>query len=354
MKRRKTLQIKLASLCAVLVFTCLSNAFGARPGDFRVIGPGGGGAMFHPTISPHDVNTVLIACDMTGSYITHDGGRSWRMFNLRGVVSFFVFDPLDPKTMYAQATGLWRSSDGGESWNLVYPRPSSVKGVAMNSDHADEDILADTDPLGTISALAVDPANSKILYAAAGNKNNSALFISRDFGENWQREASLPETPHHIWVDPHSSAASRTLFIGGPHAIAVKTTSGVQNLPAPESVTFTDMSFGFGSAAQPIVYATSEQGAFVSKDGGATWQQLGLPGNGGEIRAIATSLRHPETAYLSYSHLMLDGKEWLGVAKTTDAGAHWDLVWKESDAAADNVHGWLQKRFLNHLREPPS
>jgi len=67
--------------------------------------------MFNPTISPHDVNTVLVSCDMTGSYITHDGGRSWRMFNLRGVVNFFVFDPKNPKTIYAHATGLWRSVD---------------------------------------------------------------------------------------------------------------------------------------------------------------------------------------------------------------------------------------------------
>ena len=346
MKSKEKMRSGIALLLTAFIFTSLSNAVAARPGDFRVIGPGGGGAMFHPTISPHDVNTVLIACDMTGAYITHDGGRSWRMFNLRGVVSFFVFDPLDPKTMYAQATGLWRSSDNGESWSLVYPKPSTVKGVAMNSDHADEEILAEPDPWGTISALAIDPANSKILYAAAGDKKSSALFISRDFGETWQREAGLPETPHHIWVDPHSPAASRTLFIGSSHAIAVKTTSGVQKLTAPESVTFSDISLGFGSAAQPVVYATSEQGAFVSKDGGATWQKFSLLGTGGELRAIATSLRHPETVYLSYSHLKLDGKEWLGVAKTTDAGAHWELVWKESDAAANNMHdAWITERF---------
>jgi hypothetical protein len=128
-----------------LVVVCLTSAFADRPGGFRILGPGGGGAMFNPTISPHNPNTVLISCDMTGSYITHDGGRTWRMFNLRGVVNFFVFDPLDPKTMYAHATGLWRSTDGGEQWNLVYPNPSAVKGVKMNSDHADEQILADHD-----------------------------------------------------------------------------------------------------------------------------------------------------------------------------------------------------------------
>src|SRR5499426_1295333 len=128
-----------------------------RPGDFTVIGPGGGGAMFHPAVSPHDIDTVLVSCDMTGAYISHDGGKSWRMFNLRGVVEFFVFDPKDKKVIYAQATGLWRSSDGGDSWNLVYPKPSSVKGVRMNSDHSDEEIIAEPDPLESISAMAIDP-----------------------------------------------------------------------------------------------------------------------------------------------------------------------------------------------------
>src|SRR3977135_2407069 len=121
----------------------LSRGGDSRPGDFKVIGPGGGGAMFHPSISPHDADTVLVSCDMTGAYISHDGGKSWRMFNLRGVVEFFVFDPEDKNVIYAQATGLWRSSDNGETWNLVYPKPSAVKGIAMNSDHSDEDIIAD-------------------------------------------------------------------------------------------------------------------------------------------------------------------------------------------------------------------
>src|SRR6266480_4774537 len=80
-------------LRALLGFLLLANGNGdtPRPGNFRIIGPGGGGAMFHPTVSPHDLNTVLASCDMTGAYITHDGGKSWRMFNLRGVVQFFLF-----------------------------------------------------------------------------------------------------------------------------------------------------------------------------------------------------------------------------------------------------------------------
>src|SRR2546430_4911084 len=148
------LRIALAALA-------LATPTDDRPGNFKIIGPGGGGAMFHPTISPHDPNTVLVSCDMTGAYITHDGGKSWRMFNLRGVVGVFGFDSKDKKVMYAQATGLWRSQDGGETWSLVYPKPSAVKGICMNSGQSDGDIIADPDPLANISAMAVDPEDSR-------------------------------------------------------------------------------------------------------------------------------------------------------------------------------------------------
>jgi photosystem II stability/assembly factor-like uncharacterized protein len=344
--------MKLHLFRAVLVVVCLTSAFADRPGGFHVIGPGGGGAMFNPTISPHDPNTVLISCDMTGSYITHDGGHTWRMFNLRGVVNFFVFDPLDAKTMYAHATGLWRSTDGGEQWNLIYPSPSAVKGVKMDSDHSDELILADPDPLSTIAALAVDPANSQVLYAAAGTKESPALFVSHDYGKSWQKQANLPELPRRIWVDPHSLAGARTLFLASAHTIAVSSQEGVHRLPLPAAVT--DISVGFGSGAWPTMYSTSEQGLFVSKDGGANWSKSDLPGKGAKVRAIATSLRHPETAYVSYDHLTLDGKSWMGVAKSTNSGADWQLVWKESDVAARNVNdNWITERFGPAWAENP-
>ncbi len=332
-----------------LLFALLfvSSSFAARPGAFTVVGPGGGGAMFNPTISPHDPNTVLISCDMTGSYITHDGGQSWRMFNLRGVVRFFAFDPRDPKVMYAYATGLWRSSDGGETWRLVYPDPAKIKTIVMRSDHSDENLIADADPLGTLAALAIDPEDSRVLYVAAGKKEHPALLVSRDYGENWERTDALPETPRRIWIDPHSPKQSRTLYIAGQHFVSIKSGAGMHNNPAPQSVTLLDVSAGFDSASQlPIIYGVAKEGVFISKDGGARWKRSSFPGSSAAIRAVATSRLHGNTAYVSYSDLSLNAKTWLGVAKTEDAGNSWHLVWKEADAAAPNVHdAWITPRF---------
>src|ERR1700730_809865 len=166
----------------------LADGGDTRPGDFKIIGPGGGGAMFHPAISPHAPSTVLVSCDMTGPYISHDAGKSWRMFNLRGVVRFFVFDPLDRKVIYAQANSLWRSQDSGETWSLVYPRPSAVKSIKMSSDHSDEDLIAEPDLLGDMTAKAIDPSDSRIFYVVAGDagrKGTFALFTSPDAGQHW-------------------------------------------------------------------------------------------------------------------------------------------------------------------------
>ena len=344
--------MKLHILRVLFVLVCLTAAFADRPGGFRVIGPGGGGAMFNPTISPHDPNTVLVSCDMTGSYITHDGGQTWRMFNLRGVVNFFVFDPLDPKTIYAHATGLWRSTDGGERWDLVYPSPSSVKGVKMNSDHSDETILADPDLLTEIAALAIDPSDSKTLYAAAGTKESPALFVSRDYGKSWEKQVSLPDVPRHIWVDPNSAGDHRRLFLASQHAVTVVSRGEARNFPFPAPVS--DVSMGFGSGTPPTIYATSEQGIFVSNDAGANWRKSELPGAGAKVRAIATSLHHPETAYVSYDQLKADGVSWMGVAKTTNSGSDWKLVWKESGVAAKNVKdAWITERFGPSWGENP-
>ncbi len=135
-----------------------------RYDDWRVVGPGGGGTTLRPAISPHDARLVVEGCDMTGAYITHDAGDSWRMFNLGGVVSAYGFDPQDAKVIYAGTGALWRSDDTGQSWRMIWPDPAHTVEHGR-TDHADQAFSSDdpTYPSNrgvTVHAIAVDPADS--------------------------------------------------------------------------------------------------------------------------------------------------------------------------------------------------
>ncbi|MBV9574422.1 MAG: hypothetical protein JOY93_10235, partial [Acidobacteriales bacterium] len=350
------MRILFSRLCLLMLTAyCLGQHMPAasRPGGFRVLGPGGGGAMFNPTISPHDPNTVLVSCDMTGAYVTHDAGQTWRMFNLRGVVRYFVFDPVDPDTIYAATKVLWRSTDAGKTWKLVYPKASAIKEIRMSSDHADEIIVANPDPLGEIVALAIDPDDNQILYAASALSNRFALFVSRDAGKTWLEFHSLPERALHLWIDPHSPRDQRRVYIASAHSVSIATAADFQTRSMPAEAT--DVSLGFPHEGEATIYAVSETNLFVSHNAGADWEKSELPGSGARFNAVATSRDHPAVAYLSYSHLQeskpqsgisSSGKQWMGVAKTTDIGKTWQLIWKESDQTAANVHdAWISPRF---------
>src|SRR4030095_5596716 len=119
---------------------------GARLDRWEVIGPRGGGTQTHPTISPHDPKVVLVGCDMTGAYITYDGGESWRMFSLGTGVSSFAFDPAHPDVIYAGNPALWRSADRGRTWRMVFPDPKRNTRELMVGDHSEYAVRTD-DPL---------------------------------------------------------------------------------------------------------------------------------------------------------------------------------------------------------------
>ena len=110
---------------------------------WRILGPGGGGSLYHPTISPHDSRTALVACDMTGAYLTRDGGATWRIFNLGETVRSFLFDPIDPNVIYATGDGVFRTGEAGRS---LAPAPKSPRGsgqfaAMMNGSSARSEIL---------------------------------------------------------------------------------------------------------------------------------------------------------------------------------------------------------------------
>ncbi|MBI4877335.1 MAG: hypothetical protein HY822_22135 [Acidobacteria bacterium] len=325
---------------AALLLLALSMTAAERPGAWTVIGPGGGGAQFLPAISPHDSNTALVACDMTGTYITRDGGASWRMFNLRGRSSLLVFDPADPDVIYARSIGLWRSTDRGDTWDLVLPDPATVTGIDMPDDHASERLVTSGPAPGSAVALAVDPADSKTLYAVLSSAGRNTLQVSTDWGSTWTAVRDVPAGTSRIYVDPR---ADRTLYVIAGNSVLVRE-EGVWRSGAPAPASFTDVSAGFPEeGGSLVVYGIAASGLWVSADGGASWNQAGPAAS---FTAVATSLQHPGVAYLSYKGLREGGQTFFGVARTSDTGRTWETVWKESAVKSPSVDdGWVSERF---------
>ena len=282
--------------------------------------------MFHPTVSPHDPRVALVACDMTGNYVTTDAGGRWRSFNLGGPVQFFLFDPRDARVIYAKAGALFRSSDGGATWARFFP--GSVAKITMGDDHASLTIHGASGPRGDIGAMAIDPEDSRILYLAI----DAALWTSLDGGAGWEKSGDLPGRAQRIWIDPRSNKGDRTLYVAGPDAIYRRQAGSWRAGTTPGL--FTDV-----TGPPPRFYATSAGRILVSPDGGETWTTSSLPGFGGRATAIAASVEQPEVAYVSYSDLRAPLRATRGVAKTVDGGRHWTSVWHDVRDA------WLTRLF---------
>jgi len=316
----------LVPLTIVLVAALALTASATREDRWRTIGPGGGGALFQPTVSPHDPRTALVACDMTGSYITTDAGGHWRSFNLGAPVQFFLFDPSDPRVIYAKADALFRSSDRGTTWTRFFP--STVTEFTMGDDHAARTFHVASGPRGDIGAMAIDPEDSQVLYLAI----ESSVWTSADGGARWQKSADLPGRARRMWIDPASSKADRTLYVAGSDAM-YRRKAGVWRAGASPGV-FTDV-----TGTPPRFYATAAGKIFVSADGGMTWSPSSLPGFQGRAGAIAASPERPDVVYVSYSDLRTPIRATSGVAKTVDGGRRWSSVWAKVQDA------WLTERF---------
>ncbi len=335
-------------------------------------GYGGGGAMFNPAVSPFNPDFALVACDMTGSFATTNGGQSWRMFCLRGPVRYFVFDPVDSNTVYAKSIALFKSSDHGNTWNVVYPPASEISGIVAKGDHAEERIITRDSTLRNVLALAVDPSNSDKLYAAISINDETGFYTSADRGISWNRERDLDSSVRNIFVNPASPENDRSLYITCKNYILARENAAWKSNPAPAGVNMiTGFTGGYDSKGNKfVIYGISGQsyfnpggdasGIFYTEDGGRKWEnrqagmlafQKGVSGFP-EWRSIATGINHPEEVYVSYGGLQVsEDTICLGVAVSEDFGKTWKLAWKDClsqggyEYSPNYKGGWIDKRF---------
>ncbi len=353
-------------------------------GNWEILGPGGGGAQFLQSISPHDVNFLVVACDMTGLYVSTDGGISWRECNLLSRVDAVSFDPHHADVIYAgtASMGLYRSLDRGSSWDLLYPPPKEVVTWKPHGDHADNQYVLDNAERvqGGFQKIRVHPRHPSRLVAAlkrALPTSSIILLSSDDGGETWNPFSTLPaQQVYEIFMrrsgDEVYIFADTNVYVVGYRSQEVKAL-----LSAPLDGGFmTDASWGWDPVAEsPIFYALTSSrwsdhklssGIWRSRDHGASWTELDAP-----IDPRLSPASGQEPPHFSHIRACEEDGRWLyisadscpaltdgfpedclhgryGIVRSTDAGDEFQWVFKgiEYTIPSNYDAGWVERDYL--------
>jgi photosystem II stability/assembly factor-like uncharacterized protein len=154
-----------------------------------------------------------------------DGGFSWRIIALRGRVDFhaMAISRANPRILYAWYYGdkrFYKSTDEGRSWSN--PKAQGLSDViALATDPTDEQVVWAATQRGLfrstdggesfelasfggtpVITVAVDPQNAQVLYVSL----ESGLQKSTDGGQSWESMGNVGETIGHLAVDPTNSS----------------------------------------------------------------------------------------------------------------------------------------------------
>jgi len=180
-----------------------------------------------------------------------------------GRINCLTFDPANSNVMWIGAAcgGLWKSTDGGVTWN------------------SNTDLL----PSLSISEIVIDPANTNVMYLGTGDK----------YGIYWQYET-----------------------IGQYSAGLLKSTDGGNTwnqtgLNYAQSNVTVIQRVVMNPANSSIMYAATNNGIYITSDAGVTWiQQLA-----GKFYDIEFCPSTPATLYCGDS---------IRTYKTTNGGTNWN------------------------------
>ena len=177
-----------------------------------------------------------------------DDGKSWQLgpiTSLPHAAARLTASPVNPDRAYLAAyeAGVYRTDDGGRSWNCLESYPT---------DYA--------------HSVLAHPSEPETVYAGS---EPAAVFESKDGGTTWQECLGFQAVPE----------ADQWFFHAETRDSHVR-----------------DLRVSPGDADH--LYAGIEVGGMVrSRDGGTSWQQL--PGLDDDIHCVTISADHPQRVYVA-------------------------------------------------------
>jgi photosystem II stability/assembly factor-like uncharacterized protein len=281
--------------------------------------------------------------------------------NIGGRISDIAIHPDFPDTWYIGAAtgGVFKTTNGGYSWNHIFKDAPAI----------------------SIGALAIDPSSPDILYVGTGEANSgSTSFIGNgmyktvDAGQTWQH-LGFEESAYfgRIVVDYDNpnrvfAAACGTMFSPNQTRGIYRSTDGGQQW---QRVLFvTDTTAAIDIVQHPnnpnILYAAMweryrgltyrrshgySSGIYKTTDGGDTWTLLtnGLPQDDSKGRiGLAIAKNNPEKLY-AFIDVKTTNMQIAKVFKTNDGGESWQTT---NDNGLSNINrdfGW----YFGQIRVDP-
>lgn len=339
--------------------------------DWRTVGPGGGGSMFFPAISPFSPEHIINFCDMTGCYMTRDA-TNWTPFSLKSKGNCAAFDPNRPEVVYIGSSGLYKSENGGRHWRVVYPQ--DIIGDEYLHDEAGHRFKTRCDwPGGAVDAVALKKDSPDMLAFGLArtddvNGINTWVYFSTDGGASFRRtnQPIAGSRFRKLYFDPNSPPQSPRIFVFTDAGLYILETGDMTLLYCPlpaDNVWAADIGID-KRTGKAVLYFLSihhrADGAWLDKklwrstDGGANFVQLdyGHPSRrGGQQDGNQLTCCENDAAIL-YMVINCDDEQYtvirnnMGIKKSVDYGDTWEWVLEMNPTLPDTLEqGWLEESY---------
>jgi photosystem II stability/assembly factor-like uncharacterized protein len=192
----------------------------------------------------------------------------------------FLLSPHDPKTLYAGAQVVFKSTDRGDHWQEISPDLTNNDPDKINKGQSGSNIQ-----FCDISTMSESPVTAGILWVGT---DDGKVWVTRDDGKNWverTKNVAAAGGPEDVWVSRvyASRYAAGTAYVAKTgrrqdvfKPYLFKTTdfgatwkSISSNLPQwPVNVIVED------TQKASVLFAGTDIGVYASVDGGARWVAL--------------------------------------------------------------------------------
>ena len=252
-----------------------------------------------------------------------------------GRVNCIAFDPNDEDIIWigSPGGGLWRSIDGGSSWETA----------------------TDNLPVIGVSSIAIDPSNTQNMLIVTGDANATdtysiGILKSTDNGNSWSTTSlsyniSDQKRINKVIINPNNSDS---VYVVTNSNIMISTDSGMNWTSIGPLGRWRDIEFKPGKPSTIYAAKQSSGGSNVyrSTDGGANWSlvNIGVASSGKYRPLIAVTKDNPEVIYALYSAADYG---FHGLYKSSDSGDNWSLqsnspniLGRETDGSDSGGQAW--------------